>query len=69
MHELSFSDLLSLVKLRDKYPEELVIIGIEPYSLELKIGLSEVVEKNYDKLLEEVLAQLKEWGIKPIPKS
>jgi len=69
MHELSFSDILSLAKLRDKYPEELVIIGIEPYSLELKVGLSEVVEKNYNKLLEEVLAQLKEWGIKPIPKS
>ena len=68
IHELSFSDILNLAKLRDKYPEEIVIIGIEPQSLEFKIGLTEIVEKNYNKLLNEVLAQLKEWGIKPKPK-
>ncbi|MCD6490287.1 MAG: HyaD/HybD family hydrogenase maturation endopeptidase [Thermodesulfobacterium sp.] len=65
IHELSFSEILSLAKLRGKYPEEIVIIGIEPQSLEFKIGLTEIVEKNYNKLLNEVLAQLKNWGIEP----
>ncbi|RKX57020.1 MAG: hydrogenase HupD [Thermodesulfobacteriota bacterium] len=69
LHEISFSDILNLAKLRDKYPEETVIIGIEPHSLEFKIGLTEIVEKNYNKLLNEVLDQLKEWGIQPKPKN
>ncbi|PMP93678.1 MAG: HyaD/HybD family hydrogenase maturation endopeptidase [Thermodesulfobacterium geofontis] len=62
-HELNFSDILNLAKLRGKYPEELVIIGIEPQSLELKVGLTDTVKQNYKKLLNEVLDQLKEWGI------
>ena len=68
LHEISFFDILNLAKLRGKYPEEIVIIGIEPQSLEFKIGLTEIVEKNYNKLLNEVLTQLKNWGIEPKPK-
>ncbi len=65
LHEISFSDILTLAKLRGKFPKEIVIIGIEPESLEMGIELSEPVKANYEKLIEEVLKQLKEWGIKP----
>jgi len=68
MHEISFSDILNLAKLRGNYPEEIVIIGIEPKSLEMSLELSEEVKKNYEKLLNEVLAQLKDWGIEPLLK-
>lgn len=68
LHEISFADILNLAKLRGKYPTSLVIIGIEPKSLEIGLELSEVIKENYNKLLKEVLLQLEEWGIKPIPK-
>ncbi len=68
LHEISFGDILNLAKLRGKYPTSLVIIGIEPKSLEIGLELSEVIKKNYNNLLKEVLLQLEEWGIKPIPK-
>lgn len=68
IHELNFSDILNLAKLRGKYPEELVIIGIEPKSLEIGLELSEEVKSNYEKLLNEVLDQLREWGVEVISK-
>ncbi len=68
LHEVSFSDILNLAKLKGNYPEEIVIIGIEPKSLEMSLELSDEVKKNYNKLLNEVLVQLKTWGIEPIPK-
>jgi len=68
LHEISFADILNLAKLRGKYPESIVIIGIEPESLEIGLELSKAVKKNYENLLKEVLLQLEEWGIKPVPK-
>jgi hydrogenase maturation protease len=69
IHEVSFSDILNLAKLRENYPEEIVIIGIEPKSMEMSLELSEEVKSNYNKLLNEVFAQLKDWGIQVIPKT
>lgn len=68
IHEVSFTDILALAKFRGNYPKEIVIIGIEPQSLEPGLELSEKIKKNYDKLINEVLAQLKNWGVKPILK-
>lgn len=63
VHEVSFSDILNFAKLRESYPEELVIIGIEPQSLSLGLELSEIIKENYKNLLNEVLSQLKDWGV------
>ena len=69
IHEISFSDILSLAKLRDNHPEELVIIGIEPESLEMKMELSETIKNKFETLLNEILSQLEDWEIKITPKT
>ncbi len=64
LHEVSLADVLKLAELRGSCPEEIVIIGIEPESLEMGLELSEPVKTNYKNLLKEVTKQLEEWGIK-----
>lgn len=68
LHELSFKDILFLVSLRGKMPEEVIILGLEPKVLELGNSLSLELRKNLKRLIEEILIQLKDWGIEPVPK-
>ncbi len=65
LHELSLTDILNLVKLRKKLPEEIVIIGIEPASLEVSLELSSEVKEKQENLINMVLEELKKWGVFP----
>lgn len=68
LHELSFKDILSLVSLKGKMPEEIVILGLEPKVLDLGESLSIEIKRNLKNLINEILIQLKDWGIEPVPK-
>ena len=63
LHEVNFADILNLAQLRGSYPEEIVIIGIEPETLEMQATLSETVRRKIPLLLSEVINQLKELGV------
>ncbi|NPA40104.1 MAG: HyaD/HybD family hydrogenase maturation endopeptidase [Thermodesulfobacteria bacterium] len=64
MHEVSFIDILNLCKIRNKLPSEVVIIGVEPKSLEMEGRLSKEVKAKIPELIDEVISQLKEWNVK-----
>lgn len=68
LHELSFKDIISLINLKGNLPEEIIILGLEPKILEIGDRLSMEVKKNLRKLITEILIQLKDWGIEPVPK-
>lgn len=68
LHELSIKDILFLVSLKGKMPEEIVILGLEPKVLDLGEGLSIEIRRNLKNLIKEILIQLKDWGIEPAPK-
>lgn len=68
IHEVSFLDILTLAEMRGFSPEELVVLGLEPESLEMRYGLSPSVKANFIPLIEAVVSQLKDWGIKLVPK-
>lgn len=51
-HQMGLSELLSLAKLHDKVPKEIVLIGIPPQNLGTGMGLSKEVES----LMEDALA-------------
>ena len=61
IHQLGFQEVLLASKLREKYPKNIVMIGMQPTSLELGIGLSETNEAQLPKLLKLVEQQVNKW--------
>jgi hydrogenase maturation protease len=51
-HDIGLPDLLATAKLRDLYPEKIVVFGIQPASLELGVELSPEVASKVDELIE-----------------
>ena len=57
-HEIGLPELLFTAKLRDIYPPEVVVLGVQPESLETGVDLSPVVAAQVDVLVEKILAEL-----------
>ncbi|HIE39765.1 MAG TPA: HyaD/HybD family hydrogenase maturation endopeptidase [Anaerolineales bacterium] len=62
-HEIGLPDMLFAAKLRDLYPEEVVVWGVQPATTEVGLALSEPVAARVDVLVERVLEELAGWGI------
>lgn len=63
-HDIGILEVLALAELTEKLPKEVVVLGMEPESLEISLELSPSIKKNFNRFLEEIIEQLKEWGIK-----
>lgn len=61
-HQLGISDLLATATISGNLPGRIVLYGIEPKSVDLGLGLSEEVRKSLERLIEIVLAELREAG-------
>lgn len=62
-HEIGLPDLLLAARLRDLYPPEVVVLGLEPASLAVGLELSAEVAPQLDPLVFQVLDQLARWGV------
>lgn len=62
-HDIGIQEVLALADLTDRLPKEIVVLGLEPESFEISLDLSPSVKKNLDRLIEEVISQLKEWNV------
>jgi hydrogenase maturation protease len=62
-HQIGLSDILSVAKLRDRMPQHVVLIGIQPESLQTGLELSPRIQACMDELVAAVLRQLEEWEI------
>jgi hydrogenase maturation protease len=51
-HDIGLPDLLATAKLRDLYPEKIVVFGIVPASLELGLDLSPAVSEQVEPLID-----------------
>jgi len=56
-HEITLPDFLAAAKLRDLYPQEVIVWGIQPQSLEVGVELSPVVAEKLDTLVKNVLGE------------
>lgn len=61
VHQLGFHEVLMAADLRGRLPEKIIIIGIQPESLEFGTMLSETVKQNFPKLIEKVLTIVHDW--------
>jgi hydrogenase maturation protease len=62
-HEIGLPDMLFAAKLRDLYPEEVVVWGVQPETIKVGLDLSPPVAAQVDVLVEKILEELTQWGI------
>ena len=58
-HEITLPDFLAAAKLRDLYPKEVVVWGMQPGSLDVGIELSDDLAKNLDVLVGHVIDEFR----------
>ena len=61
IHQLGFQEVLLASKLRERYPKNIVMIGMQPTSLELGTGLSETNEAQLPEMFKLVEQQVNKW--------
>jgi hydrogenase maturation protease len=64
-HQLGLSDVLALLKLKDKSPEKITLIAMVPFSLQNKLGLSKKATENLSKMVDMIKKELECIKIKP----
>ena len=68
-HQIGVPDMLFAARLRDIYPENVVLWGIQPGSLEVGLELTPPIAAQIDGLVDEVVGQLRAWGYRIVPGS
>lgn len=66
-HQMGLKDLLAVSELMGHSPKEMVLVGVQPGSIEMEIGLTSEVEAQLETLLSNVLAELAGWGVTATP--
>jgi len=62
-HQLGLSDLLALLQLKSEVPENVIIIGMVPYQLENKLGLTVESSAGLDEMVSDLVNELANFGI------
>jgi hydrogenase maturation protease len=66
-HQMGLKDLLAVSELMGHSPKEMVLIGVQPGSIEMEIGLTTEVEAQLETLVSNVLTELAKWGVAAMP--
>jgi hydrogenase maturation protease len=61
-HQIGIPDMLFAAKLRDLYPRNVVLWGVQPGVLETGLELSPLVAAQVDVLVSEIVEELARWG-------
>ncbi len=70
LHQASFMELLSLARLRDRFPRRITVIGVQPEVLDdLGGSLSPGVRARIDAAVALAVAELAAWGCVPMRRS
>ncbi|MBC8507869.1 MAG: HyaD/HybD family hydrogenase maturation endopeptidase [Anaerolineales bacterium] len=68
-HQIGIPDMLFAAKLRDLYPPNVVLWGVQPADLDVSMDLSPLIQAKVDVLVGKTLAELDTWGHQAHPKS
>ncbi|MBC8214494.1 MAG: HyaD/HybD family hydrogenase maturation endopeptidase [Candidatus Marinimicrobia bacterium] len=63
VHHIGLSDIISATKLRDTEPNEMVMVGIQPKSLDTGMELTTEIRNKIDDIIKIILTQLDKWNI------
>lgn len=68
-HQIGIPDMLAAARLRDLYPRNVVLWGVQPGVLEMGLSLSPPVAAQVDVLVEKAVEELARWGFKMTTRS
>jgi hydrogenase maturation protease len=63
LHHVGLSDLLFASRFMGNLPAKIVLVGMQPETIEIGLDLSPAVLQRFEELLETVLGKLREWGL------
>ncbi len=66
-HQIGIPDMLFAAKLKDLYPRNVVLWGVQPAVLDAGLDLSPLVAARVDELAEKVVEELRRWGVEARP--
>ncbi len=61
VHQMSFQEVLMAVKLRERYPKNIIMLGMQPSSLEFGLGLTKTNKAKLPDLARAVIDQVNHW--------
>jgi hydrogenase maturation protease len=61
-HQIGIPDMLFAAKLKDLYPRNVVLWGVQPGTLDVGLELSSPVAAQVDVLVEKAVEELARWG-------
>jgi len=67
-HQVGVADLLDGARWRGRYPDEVILLGLVPESLELSVELSQPVAANLLRLVDEVVREAARLGFRFVPR-
>ena len=62
-HQILFQEVLGLAKFREKFPENLHMVGAQPVDLSVGVELSPGIKKVMPEILDRAEAVLRSWGL------
>jgi hydrogenase maturation protease len=68
-HQLGVSDLLALLALKGETPEQVIIVGMVPHSLENRLGLTPEAQAGLEGMVQMLVEELAALGISLEPRS
>lgn len=69
VHQIGVADLLDSMRLIDRYPRRMMLLGLVPESLELRVGLSPSVARGLAGLVQSAVQLCEELGHGLIPRA
>jgi len=67
-HQVGLSDLLFASALIGVKPSKVILMGMQPQTVEVGLTLSETILKNFEDYIQAMLAKLRELGVESFPK-
>ncbi|WHY84340.1 HyaD/HybD family hydrogenase maturation endopeptidase [Neobacillus novalis] len=61
VHQLGFQEVLFAAQMRERYPKQIVMFGMQPTSLQLGVELTETNQRKLGELAEVVIDQVNRW--------
>lgn len=67
MHELGIQDVLAVMDVLEKPAKEIMILGVQPLTVEVGLEMTPTVEQAVYKIIQTVLSVLAGWQVKVVP--
>ena len=62
-HQITFQEVLGLASFRNKLPDNLHLVGIQPDDISIGVEISDTVQESIEEVLQRSEAVLKAWNL------